>query len=225
MPPAPARGRARAHRLSLRLSENTWEPPRAGRQGRTLRTQSDPKGARAPTAGLLPGDPARGRLARPPGRPELLLCPCVQQNKALLTSVAAKFLKCPYLSSLRCQDRVATLTGLLPRARALCHSAHTAGDIQPHGHSGGLPASASQGGDRVHSGQVTSHTGAHDATMQPLQTSPVPLTRKAGPGPNDLPQHGAFLRRVPAPTPRAESPRAAEDNRGKFIRSAHFIFL
>lgn len=41
----------------------------------------------------------------------LLPCPCVQQNKALLTSVAAKFFKCPYLSSLRCQDRVATLTG------------------------------------------------------------------------------------------------------------------
>lgn len=34
----------------------------------------------------------------------LLPCPCVQQNKALLTSVAAKFFKCPYLSSLRCQE-------------------------------------------------------------------------------------------------------------------------
>lgn len=132
-------GHARIASPTISL-ENAWEPLLSRQEGKNpTDAVRPPKRARTngrPSA-AAPGQPLRNkaaearhrRLAFPPRRPVRLPFPCVQQNKALFTSVAAKFLKFQYLSSSCYKGKVATFTERLPRARALCHSARTAGDI------------------------------------------------------------------------------------------------
>lgn len=170
--------------------ENTWEsllsrqeeknPTNAVRPQKQARTNGRPSAA-APRQPLTnkaakdrhreAGFPAQVACAAP-----ISLCPAEQSTVYFGGCQIHTFnASLPYVTRTGWQRSLCCYHVLRHRAAPLARLV----TLNPQDHSGGKPAPASRGGHRVLSSQVSSHTGAHDTTMQPLQTLPAPLSRKA----------------------------------------------